>query len=79
MTAWLQSLKLSLVNWLSLTAIGVIGLLLVLLRGRTIELHRARMALLKAEIDNEIKQDDERVAAAREAYEQALKDYEGDL
>lgn len=79
MTTWLQSIKLSLLNWITLSFIGIAGLLMVLLKARSLELHRAKMALLKAEIDNEIRQDDEAVAKARAAYNQAVKEYEASL
>lgn len=79
MMEWLRGLKTSLIQWSVFTIIASIGVLLVLLRYRTLELHRAKMALLQAEIDNEIKQDEAKVASAREAYERALKEYEDSL
>lgn len=72
---WLNNLLLTASQWIILSLATLLGGLLVLLRVRNGQLHRAQVELLKAKIDGQTKEDDARIAKAKEAYEKALKEY----
>lgn len=76
MISWLRSITLSLSQWLILTLAAIIGALVVALRLRGGQLHKAQVDLLASQIERGNEKDQESLQRAREAYETALRAYE---
>lgn len=74
--SWLKDLSFTIGQWLTITLLAVIGGLMALLKVRGAELHKARVDLLKAQMDAQTKEDDQKIATAKEAYEKALAEWE---
>jgi len=70
--SWLKNVT----QWVVIALLAVVAFLAAALRVRGSQLHKAKVSLLKAEMDAETKESDQRVADARQAYEKALKEWE---
>lgn len=82
MFTWLTDLKLTLQQWVSISAAVAIGVLTVLLKIKDEELHRARVDALKAvhdrqldKINNHIDADSVALHNAKENYEKAMANF----
>jgi uncharacterized protein GlcG (DUF336 family) len=74
--SWLKDLSLTIGQWITITLLAIVGALMALLKVRGAELHRAKVDLLKAQLDAQTKEDDQKIATAKEAYEKALAEWE---
>lgn len=76
MLAWLNGLRLSLVQWLLLSAASAVGILIALLRLRGGQLHAAKVALLREQFGRAMDQQDARVERAKDRFRKAQREYE---
>jgi hypothetical protein len=74
--SWLKSITLTITQWAFVTLLAIIAFLAAALKLRGSELHKAKVDLLKAQMDAETKEGDQKIATAREAYEKALAEWE---
>lgn len=74
--AWLKGLRLSLQSWLLVTAASIIGGLVVLLRARGSQLHKAQVTALKESFGRVQDKHDAAVESARTRFEKASKAYD---
>lgn len=65
--SWLNNIKLSISQWISITALAVIGTLVVALRLQGGKLHATQIALLESQLNNTMDKDDAEVVAAKAA------------
>ena len=78
MINFLQNLKLSLTQWLLLTAATIIGGLCVALRLQGTRLHYYKIKALEEHYDGIDKDDDKAVKAAHDRFQKALDEYNGE-
>lgn len=76
MLGWLKGLTLTITQWAFVTLLAIIAFLAAALRLRGSELHKAKVDLLKAQMDAETKESEQKIASAKEAYEKALAEWE---
>lgn len=76
MLGWLKGLTLTITQWAFVTLLAIIAFLAAALRLRGSELHKAKVDLLKAQMDAETKESEQKIANAKEAYEKALAEWE---
>jgi hypothetical protein len=74
--SWIKNITLSITQWAVVTLLAVVAFLAAALKLRGSELHKAKVDLLKAQMDAETKEGDQKIASAKEAYERALKEWE---
>lgn len=72
---FLTNLKLSLTQWISVTAAATIGFLVVALKIQGGRLHKAQVDLLEANMRSQDKEDDDAVQAARMKFAEALREF----
>lgn len=75
MIDWVKGLKLSVTQWLSVTALAVIGSLIVALKLQGSRLHKAQVDLLKSVWLNKEQGINSKVDDAYKAYHMARKDF----
>ena len=76
MLSWLKGLTLTITQWAMVTLLAIIAFLAAALKLRGSELHKAKVSLLKAQMDAETKEGEQKIASAREAYQKALAEWE---
>ena len=74
--SWISSVKLSLTQYLLITEAAVIGFLVILIRAKGTELHKAQLDALEANYMALKQAQDLRTSAAQQAYFKALKEYQ---
>lgn len=72
---WLESLKLSLIQWAGLSAALIIGSLVAALEIQGGRLHKAQVELLRVRANEQIGLSDAAVAQAKQAFEAERKAY----
>lgn len=72
---FMQSIKLTLTQWVIVSLAATVGLLVAALRLQGSRLHYAQLQLLEANYNAQDQTDDEAVAKAKEAYKKALDSY----
>ncbi len=72
---WLNNLKLSLMQWISIGAAGAIGLLVLALRIQGSRLHKAQISLLEVKTDGPVDEADKLRGAALGRYQRELQKY----
>ena len=75
MIEFLKNLKLSITQWLGVTAAAVIGFLVLALKLQGSKLHKAKVDLLKERLDRKIDEKTKKVRAARKKFQDAMDDY----
>ena len=73
--SFLSNLKLTIMQWVSLTMAGAIGVLVLLLDQKGSALHRAQVQLLEAHMDTQQLANDQKVQAAKDRYGKVRQDY----
>lgn len=71
----LSNIKLSIEQYVGIMAAAAIGLLVLALRIKGSQLHKAQVDLLRSQYANALGKEDGLVAAARSKYLRALEDY----
>lgn len=74
--SYLNSLRLSLIQWTCLVLAGAVGALVVAFRAQGSQLHRAQIQLLLATMRQSDTNKEAAVVKAREAFQIAMKDYQ---
>lgn len=72
---WLTNLKLSVTQWLGITASAVIGALVIALKLQGGRLHRTQVDLLRSNMKATQKENDDAVEVARKKFAEALGEY----
>lgn len=62
-------------NYLLVVLVGAVGALLTLLRLKSRKLHQVKVRLLMKDMEAKIAENNERIKAAKERFNAALKDY----
>ena len=74
--SWLKNITLSISQWATVTLLAVVAFLAAALKLRGNELHKAKVDLIKAQMDAETKEGEQKIASAKEAYQKALAEWE---
>ena len=73
--AYIDSIKLTLTQWLVLTLSAIIGGLLLALRLQGSKLHKVQVQLLETQVNAQEDTDDHNVGEARNRYQTALNEF----
>ena len=73
--SYLSTLRLSLVQWITLILAGAVGALVVALKAQGTRLHRAQIQLLLATMNQSDTAKEAAVVKARDSFQAAMKEY----